>query len=353
MNLVAKEFVASRTDGDGVLVLSEFAGAASELDGALMVNPYDVDAMADGFFQALSLPAEERARRMEMLRRRVTEYDVHRWVREFLQALERAVPAVRAAPQTPGAVGSAVEHLKAARRLVVFLDYDGTLVPYASSPELALPDDALEELLRRLSTRARTEVHLVSGRSRGFLDHWFGDLKLYLTAEHGAESRFPGEKTWTPHVDLATAWRERVRPVLADFAARTPGAFVELKRFGMAWHWRPADSDFGARQARELMVHLDQMLANSPVECIAGNRVVELKPIGANKGDVVRRVVERLGTKAAYLALGDDRTDRDLFLALPEEGVSVQVGNGPPIAELRVESFTEARHLLAGLMNGA
>jgi trehalose 6-phosphate synthase/phosphatase len=353
MNLVAKEFVAARTDGDGVLVLSEFAGAASEMDGALMVNPYDVDSMADCFHQALSLSAEERRRRMETLRRRVTEYDVHRWVREFVHALERAVPAPRAAPPKAAAIAGAIDRLRAARRLVVFLDYDGTLVPFAASPELALPDEELETLLRRLAKRSRTEVHLVSGRSRGFLEHWFGDQGLYLTAEHGAESRFPGEKSWTPHVELTTGWRERVRPVLADFAARTPGDFVELKRYGMAWHWRPADPEFGARQARELLVHLDQLLANSPVECIAGNRVVELKPIGANKGDVVRRAVERIGPKAAYLALGDDRTDRDLFHALPPEGVSVQVGNGPAIAELRVESYSDARQLLSGLVNGA
>ena len=355
MNLVAKEFAAARIDGDGVLVLSEFAGAASELEGALMVNPYDVDAMAQVFAQALSLTPEERKRRMEILRRRVISYDVHRWVREFVHALEHAPPAPKAPVEprsTPERIAQVVGRLKAARRLVVFSDYDGTLVPFAPSPELALPDPELKELLKRLTKRPRTEVHIVSGRSRGFLEHWFGDLKLFLTAEHGAESKYPGEKAWMPHVELTTDWRERVRPVLADFASRTPGAFVELKRFGMAWHWRPADPEFGARQARELMVHLDQLLANSPVECIAGNRVVELKPIGINKGEVVRRSLERHGDKAAYLALGDDRTDRDLFDALPEQGISIQVGNGLPIANLRVPSPTEARQLLTSLLNG-
>jgi trehalose 6-phosphate synthase/phosphatase len=354
MNLVAKEFAATRTDGDGVLVLSEFAGAASELDGALVVNPYDVDAMADVFYQALTLPAEERTRRMETLRRRVVDYDVHRWVREFVQALSLVSPPRRpsADQTTPARLAVALERLKAARRLVIFLDYDGTLVPFAPSPELAIPDPELEDLLRRLADRPRTEVHLVSGRSSGFLEHWFGGLKLFLTAEHGAESRYPGEKTWTPHVELAADWREKVRPVLTDFANRTPGAFVELKRFGIAWHWRPADPEFGARQARELMVHLDQLLASSPVECIAGTRVVELKPIGASKANVVRRAAERYGDRAAYLALGDDRTDRDLFRALPEGGVSIQVGHGPPIADIRLSTPAEARRVLLSLLGG-
>jgi trehalose 6-phosphate synthase/phosphatase len=355
MNLVAKEFVAARTDGDGVLVLSEFAGAASELDGALTVNPYDVEAMAEVFHQALGLGPEERRRRMETLRRRVFDYDVYRWVREFVQALERVAPRPRpsADQSTPARLAVALEPLRTARRLVLFLDYDGTLVPYAMSPELAVPDPALEDLLRRLVARPRTEVHLVSGRSSGFLDHWFGKLDLFLTAEHGAESRYPGEKTWTSHVDVFGDWREKVRPVLTDFANRTPGAFVELKRYGMAWHWRPADPEFGAHQARELMVHLDQLLANLPVECIAGNRVVELKPIAAGKGHVVRRAVERYGAKAAYLALGDDRTDQDLFRAVPEGGVTIQVGDGPAIADLRVRSPAEARAVLASLLDGS
>jgi trehalose 6-phosphate synthase/phosphatase len=100
------------------------------------------------------------------------------------------------------------------------------------------------------------------------------------------------------------------------------------------------------------MVHLDQLLANSPVECMAGNRVVELKPIGASKGNVVRRAVERYGDRAAYLALGDDRTDRDLFRALPENGISIQVGNGPPIADIRLPTPADARRVLAALLHG-
>jgi trehalose 6-phosphate synthase/phosphatase len=355
MNLVAKEFVATRTDGDGVLVLSEFAGAASELDGALMVNPYDVDAAAGVFHDALTMAPEERRRRMETLRRRVQDYDVHRWARDFVHALKRVKPSPRhseAELWTPSQVATAVEKIKAAKRLILFLDYDGTLVPFALSPELAVPDPALQELLRRLAARPRTEVHLVSGRSSGFLEHWFGNLGLYLTAEHGAESKYPGEKAWVPHADLSIEWREKVRPVLADYANRTPGAFIELKRFGVAWHWRPADPEFGARQARELMVHLDQLLANSPVECIAGNRVVELKPIGVSKADVVRRSFERHGAKAAYLALGDDRTDRDLFAAMPEGGISIQVGNGPSIADLRLPNPAAARTVLTTLLNG-
>jgi len=88
MNLVAKEFVATRTDDDGVLVLSEFAGAAEELSEALIVNPYDVDETAEALHTALVMPPNERAQRMRALRERVTTHDVARWAAEFLDALE-------------------------------------------------------------------------------------------------------------------------------------------------------------------------------------------------------------------------------------------------------------------------
>jgi trehalose 6-phosphate synthase/phosphatase len=92
MNLVAKEFVACRGDEDGVLVLSEFAGAAAELDGALTVNPYDVDGCAEAYHRALAMPRDERRARMRRLRARVRAYDVHAWSAGFLEALAGARP---------------------------------------------------------------------------------------------------------------------------------------------------------------------------------------------------------------------------------------------------------------------
>lgn len=88
MNLVAKEFVATRSDNNGVLILSEFAGAANELDGALLVNPYDLDAMKAAFLAAVEMPSDERARRMSTMRSAIRDNDVHRWARRFLARLD-------------------------------------------------------------------------------------------------------------------------------------------------------------------------------------------------------------------------------------------------------------------------
>lgn len=87
MNLVAKEFVASRVDEDGVLVLSEFAGAAEELTAAIRINPYDVRGLADAMHSALTMDESERRRRMRSMRGQVMENDVHAWAERFLAAL--------------------------------------------------------------------------------------------------------------------------------------------------------------------------------------------------------------------------------------------------------------------------
>ena len=87
MNLVAKEFVASRFDEDGVLILSSFTGAARELTNALLINPFSTDEMSDAIYRALTMPAEERSRRMQRLRAATAENNVYRWAGKILSTL--------------------------------------------------------------------------------------------------------------------------------------------------------------------------------------------------------------------------------------------------------------------------
>ena len=154
MNLVAKEFVAARTDGDGVLVLSEFTGAAAELAEALLVNPYDFEGIADALLRALSMPAQERQLRMAHLRIRVETYDVHRWAREFLDRLGSDLePPHALRPSPPSVLAAAQARIREAPSAVLLLDYDGTLVEFAPTPDLAVPDRGLLELLAALARR--------------------------------------------------------------------------------------------------------------------------------------------------------------------------------------------------------
>jgi trehalose 6-phosphate synthase/phosphatase len=350
MNLVAKEFCACRSDEDGVLVLSEFAGSADEMGDAVMVNPYDVEGMADALEAALEMPEEERRTRMRALRTRVRQCDVHWWVRSFLETLQ-AVPTPPARVAPAGAE-KALGRMREAQHLLLLLDYDGTLVPFAPTPEQASPDAELLELLRRLTARPNTRVHIVSGRPTETLDAWLGGLPVGMHAEHGLWSRpAPGEP-WKALEGVSTEWKPLVRPVLEGFAARVPGSLVEEKSASLAWHYRKVDRVLGARQARELRLHLGEVFAQGPLEVLAGDMVVEVRARGVNKGRVVGRVTEGMAPGTLVVAIGDDRTDEDLFAALPEEGIAIHAGHKETRAGYRVNGPAEVRQLLSALLAG-
>jgi trehalose 6-phosphate synthase/phosphatase len=353
MNLVAKEFVASRTDGDGVLVLSEFAGAAWELPEALQVNPYDVDGSAEVYYRALRMTREERRARLAPLRARVQAFDVHRWVASFLECLAEVTPA---GPHPGSTAGGASARRALARRLaetdalLLLLDYDGTLVPFTATPELARPDHEILALLRALATRPDTEVHLVSGRPQDTLQSWMGDLPIWLHAEHGFLSRDPSTGEWVPVAELSGTWREPVLAMLRETTQRTPGSLVEIKAAALAWHYRMADQETGARRANELRLHLNQLLSNQPVEILPGNRVIEIRPYGVHKGRIVPPMSAERQAATTILAIGDDRTDEDLFNALPPEAVTIRVGPGPTKARFRLDGVAAVRELLSSLV---
>ena len=354
MNLVAKEFVASRTDEDGVLVLSEFAGAAWELPESIQVNPYDVDATAEGCYRALQMSEEERRARLRPLRARVQAYDVHRWVATFLEQLETVTRRGATSRKGPAGGDAAREELSARLRtcpdLLVLLDYDGTLVPYTATPELARPEPSLLELLGALAARPQTELHVVSGRDRDTLEQWLGSLPIALHAEHGFWSRAPHDSGWTPAGDLGTGWRERALAILRDITSRTPGSLVEVKSIALAWHYRMADREVGARRANELRLHLTQLLSNQPVEILAGHKVVEIRPYGIHKGRIVPPLPPERMAAMTVLALGDDRTDEDLFASLPRDAITIKVGPGNTHARFRIDGVPAARALLQSLV---
>jgi trehalose 6-phosphate synthase/phosphatase len=352
MNLVAKEFVASRIDEDGVLILSEFAGASAELDGAVTVNPYDVDGVAASLDRALSMSPQEKQARMKTLRRRVFEHDVHAWAAEFLERLASARPHKAASRLTPPdpCLATVLADAQRTQRMRLLIDYDGTLVPIARAPELAVPDQDVLALLAELASSPGLELDLVSGRLRSTLDAWFGHLPVSLWAEHGFWHRPAATRQWRAAADLAPAGLERIRPILEQFAASTPGSHVETKSASIAWHFRRAQREFGARQAHELRMLLGDALSNQPLEVIEGSKVIEVRLRGVSKALVAQRLQAQAAPDCFITAIGDDRTDEDLFRALPASCATVVVGHRPSCARFRVADHREVRRILRGLI---
>jgi trehalose 6-phosphate synthase/phosphatase len=297
---------------------------------------------------------DERRSRMRGLRARVKAFNVHEWVSSFLTELGGRSPDDATPYREPlGAAQLMVRFLDEARRhqdVVLLLDYDGTLVPTVARPELARPDEEVMSLLRALAAHPRTRVHLVTGRARGEVERWFGDLPIALHAEHGAWSRNSKGASWGVLAEMSRELREQALVILRQFAARTPGAFVEEKEISLAWHYRAAEVEFGALQATELRLHLAAAFSNAPVEILAGDKVVEVRPQGVNKGVVARRAVADAPKNACVLCLGNDRTDEDMFAALPEPAFTVRIGAGRSVARYRLPSPGAARELLRALL---
>lgn len=347
MNLVAKEFVASRIDDDGVLILSEFAGAAAELEGALVVNPYDVDLVAESIDRAISMSAAERHARMRTLRRRVSADDVFRWATRFLERLHevrpQVTPLLRLEPSP--SLTSMILQARRAPRCRVLLDYDGTLVPIARAPELATPDPEVYSLLASLAAIDNLQVEIVSGRPRDVLEGWFGDLPIDLWAEHGFWHRPAGQGTWASAGRIDPRWPVRLLPILEQFTVGTPGSRLEVKTASIAWHFRAAQREFGTRQAHELRMLLGDALSNQPLEVLEGKKVIEVRLRGVSKALVALRPPDDR-VEAQTVAFGDDRTDEDLFRALPAESITVSVGASLLGARFQVNSFRDVRDLL-------
>ncbi|ACY18245.1 bifunctional alpha,alpha-trehalose-phosphate synthase (UDP-forming)/trehalose-phosphatase [Haliangium ochraceum] len=356
MNLVAKEFIASRDDEDGVLVLSEFAGAASELAEAVMVNPFDVDGMADELYAALTMPEDERRTRMRGLRRRVMGSSVQSWAQSFLDAIAAKAKTrkPRTAPSSEERIAKLRARLREAPYLILLLDYEGTLTEFASTPQLARPGKDLYELLARLAKRPNTEVHITSGRDRETMERWLGKLPVTLHAEHGFWMRAAGGEARETATLSETGWRDAARDILRGYAERTPGALVEEKPASLAFHYRAVEPDFGTQQANELRQHLLGLFSNAPVEIVAGNKVIELRPQGVHKGRIVERLaadIEHRHPEALLVAFGDDSSDEDTFAALPEHAVAIRVGSGYSQAPYRVSGVDDVRELLSALVD--
>ena len=350
MNLIAKEYVASRVDLSGVLILSEMAGAAKELGEAIIVNPNDRDQIAEALKEALEMPLEEQKRRNQIMQQRLRRYDVIRWATDFVSQLgqmkevQELFTAKLLTPVTKKDIG--VRFLQAQRRLL-FLDYDGTLVPLMRRPYLAVPTEPLLMLLQTLASDPCTTVVVISGRDRGTLERWFGDLSIGIIAEHGIWLR-DKSNNWQKLSQYSADWKTRLLPMLQQYADRVPGTFVEEKEYSLVWHYRAADPEQARPLAAELTDHLVHFTANIDIQVLQGSKVVEIRNAGVNKGNAAVRWLST--TKYDYIiAIGDDWTDEDLFTALPESAVTLRVGLTNTRAKYNIRDSAEVIELLDSL----
>jgi trehalose 6-phosphate synthase/phosphatase len=350
MNLVAKEYIACQREDPGVLILSEFAGAAEELSNAHLVNPYDARAVAETLKEALETPEEERRACNEPMRARVMKYDAQHWAQTFIQQLAATEIASDSAPEDPRA---ALEHIRGSisrgERVALFLDYDGTLRELEREPRAAKPTEEIRSLLDDLVRHEQVDVYIVSGRSHQDLESFFPEPRFACVAEHGAAIRRVGNGEWEQwDRDVSYAWKDEILDLLRLYEQSTPGSWLEEKRTSLVWHYRQTDPEFGAWKANQLTHELGTMMANEPVKIRQGRKIVEVVSSEVSKGIALRRLLHET-EYAAALTAGDDSTDESMFEIDAQNLVSVKIGPEPTHARYRVRDPAAFRKFLREL----
>ncbi|WP_293299667.1 bifunctional alpha,alpha-trehalose-phosphate synthase (UDP-forming)/trehalose-phosphatase [Pedobacter sp. UBA4863] len=351
MNLVSKEYVASRRDETGVLILSEMAGASKELSDAIIVNPNNLGDMMNAIVEALTMPLEEQKRKMQIMRSLVRKFNVKRWVSNFLARMEDA-KLLQYSLKTKHAVNMVsqgiISRYAATQKRIIFLDYDGTLVGFKTNIDEASPDEELLQLLNDFAEDTQNTLVIISGRKHETLQQWFGHLNIGIIAEHGAWQKKQGEE-WHSLPLLNDQWKSEIKSILTTYTDRTIGSFIEEKSFSIVWHYRKTESGLGELRANEIINNMRVLAADKGLQIMPGNKVIEFRNMEVNKGKAAMNWMH----ETAYdfiLAMGDDHTDEDLFKAMPNNGITIKVGSEVSEAKFYLNDHLEVRELLRSIL---
>lgn len=230
--------------------------------------------------------------------------------------------------------GQIIQAYRKANRRLFLLDYDGVLTPIVQRPELAKPDDEIRKLLRALGDDRRNKCVIISGRKHEELEQWLGDLPVSFVAEHGLWQKTGPKWSLTSIID--TGWKDSIRTVMQEYAARLPGALIEEKYAALVFHYREVDS----RQAEPAIKQLGRELRatmGQDLSLLEGKKVIEVLVKGVDKGQAAEQWLRR-DDWDFVMAAGDDVTDENMFKVLPAEAHSFKVGAGATAARYAIKS---------------
>lgn len=359
MNLVSHEYVLCQQKKCGVLVLSEFAGAARSLGTAIRINPWDSEEVADAIHRALSLSFPERKLKQTQLIRYVRQNTASAWGQGFVHEL------VHCGDQNVMNFNQILRPLsdeflsmftKSRKRLIV-TDSRGILVSQRV-PSKRRPHQNILEILTKLCKSPHNVVFVLSDAPRSRLDEWFKHLSLGIFSEDGAYVRWTESKQWeciVPEID--SSWKDQFMPLFNQFSALVPGAHVESTANSISWVNDDVDPDFGAWQSLQLEKTLSEELEHTelPLQVVSCDRLVKIRPMGTSKGDMINHIFQKYQTDAPFdfvFCMGDDATDDDMFLNTKKYGVpsiTCRVRNTSSKADYFVPSPSDAIAILEEL----
>ena len=346
MNLVAKEFVSTRINGDGVLILSELAGASKELFQALTVNPFDINSMSNTIHDAINMGVDEQKQRNFSMQKRIKRYTVKYWADEFISSLNEISVVQENGVLKIDEKSSEIikENYKKSSNKLILLDYDGTLVEFNEKPGLAIPDNETFKILKDLSQE--NDVAIISGRDQHFLDKHFSDLKLTLVAEHGYFTRNYSE-SWSEKANFNKDRIKSFKPILDSFSDRTPGTFVEEKLNSIVWHYRKSDPELANSRVVEFKTVFDS-LSTDGLNLMDMDKAIEIINAQVNKGSAVSEIISNKDYDF-ILCIGDDITDENMFESLPKNSYTIKVGKKKTSAKYYIKDPRQVKTFLSFL----
>lgn len=348
MNLVAKEYVASKTDEKGVLILSELAGASEELEGSILVNPYDIEGFSECIKRALKMPDKEKTSRMAALRRLVSENNIHKWIIDILNEIS-AIAAVKSEKccylfDNMSEIKKRVFH----KNIFMFLDYDGTLTPIVGTPDKAVISNEMRSLIIKL--KDIIPVAIISGRALKDVKARVGIEDIIYAGNHGAE-------IWDGRKEIVSQGLAENRRLLEDILLRLEketshikGVLLEDKGITASLHFR----NVNVRQVGEIFSILEKIAKEyeEDLRFIIGKKVFEIRPVNIwNKGDAVSWIIENMGERRFPVYIGDDTTDEDAYSVLKNRGLSISIG-GSANADYYIQNQGEVWDFLTMLWEG-
>ena len=346
MNLVAKEFVATRIKGDGVLILSEMAGASKELYESLTVNPFDLNKMSDAILKAINMPKKEQIERNSSMQERLSRYTVNYWANDFMQNLiSRAKSNQNSVTNNFNFLekDKLIEKLKISNKKLIILDYDGTLVDFKDKPELALPNDNLIDILNNLTKIRGLDIAIVSGRDKLFLEDNLGKLNISIIAEHGHFYK-KKSKDWTNLGKIDKVFLSDIYAVFQSFSDRTPGTFTEKKESGLVWHFRKTDPELASERVVEIETVLNSLLTDQ-FQILNLDKAIEVTSRKFDKGSAVNELTKN--KKYDHIVcIGDDVTDENMFKTLNESSTTIKVGIKNTLAKFFIDDTKSVVNLL-------
>ena len=346
MNLVSKEYVACNINKQGVLVLSEMAGAARELQDALLINPNDTATFAQKIQQALTMPEAEKKTRLGRMQYTLQKADIFHWAESFMQAIQKAIQQKEAPAHYLNQTtldGIEVKYLYAGKRLF-FLNYDGTLVPFGHKPQEAAPDREVLQLLHQLASDESNKIVVLCGRDRKTLGKWLGRLPIDLIAEHGAWFKESGGE-WYSRMNIDGDWKPELKQLLETYARATPGAIVEEKSFSLAWHYRQVKPKLAMKRLNDIRQALENKITSMGLQLEQDDMVIEIKPAHITKAWAAERWL-KADRYDFVLAAGDGQSDEPMFLALPSSAITIRIGSNRTAAAYYLNNSRELKLVL-------